>query len=131
MGADNSFTANGDMPYDLRQIYAVEILGPILKAIEYHREKSEFLSWYDKLTMSLHTNIYQKLIDSERKEYETLNNETMDVLNKNKDAFCGRDKSPEKIHNVKMALKKLEMWLKQKMQEHGLFGSGFSDDDGL
>lgn len=129
MGSDNDYTANPDMPYDLRQTYAMGILTPILLLIEEHRNKNEFMQWYDVMTMSLHTNINQKLDEDERKEYEEVNKRIVEVLNKYPDAFSCRDKTPMHVSIVKQALKDLEMWLKDKMQKHGLFGSGYFDDE--
>jgi hypothetical protein len=123
--------SNPDMPYDLRQIYAVQIIGTTLQKIEFAREQGNMVLLFDLLTMHLHTNLNQKLTEKEREEYNIIEQNTIKELNKNGQAFIGTDKTPEKIARVKIVLKKLEMWLKDKMQTHGLFGSGWSDDDGL
>jgi len=127
--SDDNYTSNPDMPYDLRQTYAMGILTPILLLIEEHRNKNEFMQWYDVMTMSLHTNINQKLDDDERKEYTEINKKTVEVLNKHPNVFSGKDRTPLSVSIVKQALKELEMWLKDKMQSHGLFGSGYFDDE--
>jgi hypothetical protein len=129
MGSEDHFESREEMPFDLRHTYAIGILTPILLSIELCRENNKFPEWFDKLTMSLHTNIHQKLLEDERKEYNIKLNETIKVLNDHPDTFQGRDKDPRKIFIVKRALKDLEMWLKDRMQEHGLFGSGWSDDE--
>jgi hypothetical protein len=72
---------NPDMPYDLRQTYAMYILTPILVKIEEARMGNNFREWYNLLTMSLHTNIYQKLDDEQRKEYDDLNTSILKRLN--------------------------------------------------
>lgn len=130
MAPENTpFESSGDMPYDLRQTYAMGLITPILLEIEIYRSKNDFYNWFEKLTMSLHTNINQKLLDVERKEYEKVLEETITVLNNNPSIFSGKDKSPENMYKVKMQLKKLECWLRDKMQQHGLFGVGWSDDE--
>jgi len=127
---------NPDMPYDLRLTYAMHILTPILVKIEDARRNNDFAEWYHLLTMSLHTNIYQKLNDDLRKEYDTLNAKIIKELTSEelRDCFAGRNKSSDKIYKVQLLLKELEIWLRDKMQKNGLFGSslyGDMDDDGL
>ena len=131
MGAENQFSVNPEMPYDLRQTYANGILTPILLELEILRDKDDFSSMYKKLTMSLYTNLNQKLGLQEREDYQKLLTETISEINKYPDTFRGHDKSTEKVHKIRLVLQKLEMWLKDRMQEHGLYGSGWSDDDGL
>ena len=129
MGAEDQFSSNPDMPYDLRQTYAMGILTPILISIEMHRTKNEFSQWFDCLTMGLHTNINQKLDEDEKKEYTKIETKTIETLNKHPSVYQGKDKSALQVYEVKIALKQLEMWLKDKMQKRGLFGSGWSDDE--
>ena len=119
---------NPNMLYDLRQTYAMEILRPLLIAIEYHRDKNEFVPWFDKLTMGLHTNVNQKLSEEEREEYNKLLNDTIKELNEHNDTFMGRNKDAKEIYTVKMIIKNLEMWLKIKMEESGIYGKGFVYD---
>jgi hypothetical protein len=129
MAEEISEGLNSKMLYDLRQVYAVEILRPILVAIEWHREKNEFSQWFEKLTMSLHTNINQKLDGGEKKEYEAILTKTINEINRLRDTFSGHNKDPQKVYQVKIALKELEMWLKGKMEKHGLFGKGDEESE--
>jgi hypothetical protein len=127
---------NPEMPYDLRQTYAMNLLTPILIGVEEARRKNDFREWYNLLTMSLHTNVYQKLDDELRKEYDRLHEELLQTIScvELRNCFAGRDKDPIKIYKVQKALKELEIWLRDKMQKSGLFGSSFygnMDDDGL
>jgi hypothetical protein len=126
---------NPDMPYDLRQTYAMYILTPILVKIEEARMGNNFREWYNLLTMSLHTNIYQKLDDEQRKEYDDLNTSILKRLNGElRNCFCGTEKSPQSVYNVQSLLKELEVWLRDKMQKSGLFGNTLysnMDDEGL
>lgn len=122
------FNEKPEMAWDLRLTYAMKILTPILEAIEYYRTNSDFQKWFDYLDLHLYTNINQKLSEDEQKEYILLIGKTINILNKHSDAFAGRDKSMSEIYPIRNALKELEMWLKQKMEDNNLFGGG-SDYD--
>ena len=122
---------NPNILFDLRQTYAMSILTPILLLIEEHRTKNEFPQWFDKLTMSLYINIYQKLTEGEREEYKTILQGTLNVINKYPEAYKGKDKTFEEVHKIKSALATLEMWMKDKMEETGMYGKTMSYDEGL
>jgi len=119
---------NPNMLYDLRQTYAMHILTPILILIEQYRESNDFKKWYDKLTSSLYTNIYQKLTEEEREEYKGQNEKCIAILNQYPNAFAGRDTTDKNLFIVKQSIVTLEMWLKDKMESHGLFGKGSEFD---
>ena len=114
--------------YDLRQTYAINILTPILVEIEIRRRERDYEKWFELLTDHLFTNINQKLADDEIKEYNALVQEVLTVINKYPDVYGGRDKSAQPNYLVKESLKKLEMWLKKRMDEAGLYGKGSSYD---
>jgi hypothetical protein len=120
---------NPQILYDLRQTYAMSILTPILLDIEELRNENQFVGWYERLTFSLYTNLHQKLNDNEREEYKELYNLTNEILNKYPECYNGKEKNIEKIYKVKQAILKLELWLKNKMEEKGLFGKGFVYDE--
>lgn len=114
--------------YDLRQTYAINILTPILVEIEIRRRERDYEKWFELLTDHLFTNINQKLADDEIKEYNALVQEILTVINQYPDVYCGRDKRAQPNYLVKESLKKLEMWLKKRMDEAGLYGKGSSYD---
>jgi len=131
MGAESQFSSS-DMLFDLRQTYAMKILSPILEVIEEYRNQNQFTKWYEVMTMSLHTNINHKLTPEEKEEWKVLNQDVINCINVNANVYMGRDKSNNGIYIVKSKLKEMEIWLKEKMELHGMFGKGFSDeDDGL
>jgi hypothetical protein len=113
---------NPEMLWDLRLTYATELLAPILREIEIARTENNFMKWYELLTMNLHTNINQKLTTDEREEYETEHQKVLKVINEFPTVFKGTDKSPPTLYKLKIALKNFEMWLRDKMEDHGLFG---------
>lgn len=119
--SQSSFGFGNDLAYDLRQRYA-EIVGTILVKIAEARERKCFVDWFSQLD-DLHTEINQKLTKIERGEYDKKLGEVIKTLNENKESYLGKENDPEKINKVKMALKELDMWLKQKMEEHNMFGS--------
>ena len=110
-----------EIPYDLRQKYA-EIIGISLTKIFMAREERDYQKWFSLLN-DLHTEIHQKLKPDEREEYNTKLNECVGELNKNSNAFKGLDKDAEKNYKVYLALKKLELWLRDMMEKHNMFGS--------
>jgi len=119
---------NTNMLFDLRQTYAIKILEPILLAIESHRENNEFTGVYEKMTRSLYANIHQKLKEGDKNEWLELKEKVLRIINKYPDAFVGRDNNPQSIELIKDALQEMEMWLKFKMEENGLFGKGYEYD---
>jgi hypothetical protein len=123
-----NFNEKPEMAWDLRLTYAMKILTPILESIEYYRTNSNFQKWFDYLDLHLYTNINQKLRDEEKEEYIELVKKTITELNKYPDAFAGTSKDMKEIYPVRNALRNMEMWLKQKMEENNLFGGG-SDYD--
>lgn len=116
------------MLFDLRQTYAMQILTPILLELELYRGESNFMKWYETLTDKLYVNVYQKMDDNERNEYKIKLNSTIKVINENVNVFKGFSKEEQKKHCVKEALKELELWLKSKMEDKGLYGKGSEYD---
>lgn len=114
--------------YDLRQTYAINILTPILVEIEIRRRERDYEKWFELLNDHLFTNINQKLADDEIKEYNSLVQKILKVINKYPNVFCGRDKAAQPNYLVKESLKELEMWLKKRMDECGLYGKGSTYD---
>lgn len=120
----DTFMDSPTVLYDLRQTYAVSILTPILIEIEISRRERNYEKWFELLTDHLYTNVNQKLSDKEIVEYETLLNRTIKLINEYPNVYGGRDKGPRQNYIVKESLKKLEMWLKKRMDDCGLYGKG-------
>jgi len=125
----NANEDNKDLIYDLRQTYA-QILDEVLKRIAENRYNSNFPNLFSALD-DLHTEINQKLTGKERKEYEGRLKECVTVLNKYPEAYNGNDKSPQNKYLVKKALKDLECWLRDMMENHRMFGNKDETEDGL
>jgi len=115
--------------YDLRQTYA-QILDEVLKRIAERRVVEDYTGWFNALE-HLEIEINQKLLEPERKEYQTKLDVCIKILRANAAVFNGVSKEVESTFKIKCALRDLEKWLKIKMEEHKLFGAIDIEDDGL
>lgn len=110
-----------ELVWDLRQTYA-EIVGEVLKRVAECRVKKDYAAWYDSLR-DLFIEINQKLKDKERVEYKDKLKKTLQTLNDHSGAYNKKDSTPDKVNKVYLALVDMELWLKQKMEEHRMFGA--------
>lgn len=117
-----SDSVDSTLIWDLRQIYAVDILGQTLKDIKMARNFNDFATWFKLLKRDLATEINHKLDKAEKPLVKDLIKETEKIIIKNKNAYTNQPCSNEEFQKVEEALCKLEMYLKQLMEEHGMFG---------
>jgi len=117
-----------EMAFDLRSRYA-QIIGDILEEIARVRIAEQYPKLYTLLD-HLHTEINQKLTKKEREEYIKEKKKCIEILNNNKGSYLGTNQKGEGKAAVYNALKELEVWLKDKMEAHKMFG-GKSDTEGL
>ena len=122
--ADNIDTS---MIWDLRQVYAIDIVGQTLKDIKIARNINNFSTWFKLLKRDLATEINHKLDDAEKPLVKTKIEDTEKIIVQNQSAYLGGSTSAEEIQNLEEALCDLEMYLKQLMQEHGMFGQKEED----
>ena len=122
--ADNIDTS---MIWDLRQVYAIDIVGQTLKDIKIARNINNFSTWFKLLKRDLATDINNKLDDAEKPLVKTKIEDTEKIIVQNQSAYLGGSTSAEEIQNLEEALCDLEMYLKQLMQEHGMFGQKEED----
>ena len=115
------------MIWDLRQIYAVDIVGQTLKDIKVARNLNDFPTWFKLLKRDLATEINHKLEDTEKKDIKEKIKKTEEVILKNTNSYIQKNASAEEVQKLEEALCDLEMALKQLMQEHGMFGSKEED----
>lgn len=128
IGDNTSSYGTGEMAYDLRARYAT-IIGDILEEIALARAAEDYPRLYSFLDY-LHTEINQKLSEKERKEYKTKQDACIKIINANKAEYLGTSKDAGKRNNIYAALKELELWLKDKMEKHKMFGAK-ADQEGL
>ena len=111
-----------DMIWDLRQIYAIDIVGQTLKDIKMARNVNDFSTWFKLLKRDLATEINHKLDKLEKPLLIEKIQDTEKIIIKNRNAYTKQPCSPEEVQLLEEALCSLEMFLKQLMEEHGMFG---------
>jgi hypothetical protein len=111
-----------NMIWDLRQIYAVDILGQTLKDIRVARVLSDFPLWFKLLKRDLATEISHKLDEAEKPLLKDFIKKTESIIVKNSNAYQKTNCSAEEVQAIEEALCELEMYLKKLMEEHAMFG---------
>ena len=113
-----------ELLYDLRQAFVI-ITTEIKKEIVIARTSKEFPRWYNLLD-SLFIEVSKNLTDKEVVEYEKLNLEVLDILNKFSASFMM--KNSRNANEIYSALRTLDIWINRKMNEKNMYGSRDSDD---
>lgn len=115
-----------ELPYDLRQVYAVEIVGEHLKDVARSR-KTDNYSVYFKCLKDLWIVIQHKIksINKEKakKDYEYLMNKAVKAANSHPNEFLGVSKEPIGCAEIEQAFNNIEIFLYDKVEEANLFGS--------
>lgn len=127
--------------YDLRAIYAVEIVGEHLKDIAKARKANDFPAYYenlnDLLIITAHkfdskkVKVKTKDKDGKEKEEEinaltflnTMMNKIGVLSGKYQGVWTGQGGKNEERQEIKNALNSVEMFLYKQMEISGLFGS--------
>lgn|SRR3990167_1212256 len=120
---DENFNAlyNQDLAFDLRQIYA-KIVGDHLLDISDARKQQNFYLWFKNLE-DLHTIVRHKFKKKEEEiEYEKIVNNIIDLSNKYSDVWLAQNKDASKVSEFEKALRELEMFLYEKMNDAHMFG---------
>jgi len=121
---------NGGLVYDLRQTLQ-QLIDEVLKRIANSRYEQDFTSLFNALG-DLKIEINQKLSKEEREEYRVELKNCVKVLNQNSSIFNGLSKNQSGTFHIKEALRILEEWLRDRMEDHKLFGDQNLDrEDGL
>lgn len=115
-----------DVPYDLRQVYAVEILGEHLKDVARARKKDDYSSYF-KCLKDLWIIVKHKIKKSDKEkateEYKELMNGAVKVANQYPQEFTGRGKDPNGCALIEEVLNEVETFLYDKIEEANLFGT--------
>jgi hypothetical protein len=117
---------SNELVYDLRQKYA-EIIGGILEEIALARKEEDFKSWFNWLR-NLRLEINQKLNKKEREEYKEILKETLKIINKYPEAYLKHSRDEYEIEEIINCLSELDMWLKDKMELHKMYGAKDYDE---
>lgn len=126
-----------DLPYDLRQIYANDIVGNHLKDLAQARKKDHFPNYFeclkDLFIVTRHKFKDKKFPDPEKKDKkaEVYGEELFyryykvcaKLANDNPSEWLGNSSDSKKIAEIKSALNDTEMFLYEAMEKGGVFGS--------
>jgi len=120
-----------EMSYDLRQIYA-RIVGEHMVTIAENRIAENLYQWFNSLE-DLFTEVSFKFKDQEEdvEQYTTIKNEIITLANKHSSTWLGTSKKENELSELKASLRKLERFLYLKMEEANMFGTKYSEDEGL
>lgn len=126
-----------DLPYDLRQVYGVDLVGEHLKDIARARKADAYSSYY-KCLKDLFIIVRHKIIEKKVKikddkgkektiscteHFNNLVNAAVLAANKYPNVWVGADKNPSGCAEIELPLNDMEMFLYEKMEEANMFGS--------
>jgi len=113
-----------DPVYDLRQVYAVELVGEALKDIARSRKANNFAMYYECLN-DLYIIIKHKFKkkDIAVEEYQRLIKIAVGIANQHPNEWLGKSKDPTGCVNIKNSLNDIEMFLYDEMEKANMFGT--------
>lgn len=126
-----------DLPYDLRQVYGVDLVGEHLKDIARARKSDDYANYYKSLN-DLYIIVYHKIKEKKvsvkdesgkakiltaAEYYKELLNQAVVAANQYPNEWTHKDKTPEGCAVIETALNAIEMFLYEKMEEAKMFGS--------
>ena len=117
-----------DLVWDLRQIYAQDILKPTLTAIKIARLNSNFVDWFKLLRRDLRVEINHKMNKEERISIKKKIDEIKMIISKNENSFLGKDKDAVGFQKIDDSLCELEMMMWNVMEEHNMLGKPEGDE---
>jgi len=133
MVKDPYANAEETLPYDLRQVYALDLVGEHLKDIARARKADSYVNYFKSLK-DLWIITQHKIKERNTnapKEWKIILNKAVDVLNEYPRVFSGENKkSAIGISEVERVLNEVEMFLYDSMEKAKIFGTKW-DDDGL
>lgn len=139
--ADTMEGLGKEIPYDLRQVYAIEILGEHLKDIARARKTDNFTMYFkclkdvfivvqhkfkSKKTKYQIKNKDNQIEDKEltpKEYYNYLMGLVVKLANDNKEVWLGNSKEPKAYAAIEQSLNEVEMFLYNQIEEAKIFGS--------
>lgn len=120
-----NYQGENSIPYDLRQIYAVHIVGEHLKDVARARKENNYKAYFECLKdLWVVTQHKIKIKDKKAPEaYEKLLGKIVNTINKYSTAFLKTSNNAQGSWEIEKVLNELEMFLYDKMEEAKLFGS--------
>ena len=114
-----------ELLYDLRQIYA-KVIGRILDRLELNRKLNMYSEWYEDIRC-LYVEINKNLPEKERQEFKDELTKTNKVICENELAYQRKINDANQNRLIWDALADLEMYVKDLMEKHNMFG--YAEDD--
>jgi hypothetical protein len=118
-----------ELSYDLRQIYAVGIVGlnfQLAQEAWEHKNYDSHLRFLRRVHTVIAHNFKKPLEDEE--EYRKLVTQVKNLANKYPQVFCGIIKKANECEDIELTLEELEMFLYKKCDEANLFGGKIERD---
>lgn len=113
--------------YDLRQIYAKNLLGDTLIKIKVAREERNYPLWFGLIRWDLYADLYQKFSKKEIEMLEEKIKETIVILNTYRQAFLKQSTNEEHNEKIVKAIWDLEVLMKNLSEEHNIYGKAEED----
>jgi hypothetical protein len=113
--------------YDLRQIYAKDLLGRTLIELDRARKIRDYSMWYGLVRWDLYADLYQKLDQKEIEMIESKIEETRKVIARFTSAFLKKSNNPEEHETIMNAIWELEVLMKNLAEEHNIYGTAKED----
>lgn len=118
------------LAYDLRQIYANQIVGDHLLDVAQARKSNNYSAYFQALK-DLYIVIHHQFQDEENddKEYKKLLKKIVETAKKYSEVWLKKSIDPEAIAQIENVLNDLELFLYKKMSETNMFGSKYQYDE--
>jgi hypothetical protein len=121
------------LAYDLRQRYA-KLAGDHLEIVSLYRRERNYPEYFRALE-DLHTVIAHKFKANSNKDdrdkYSKLRTNAINKANEHTSAWLGNGSNNQEVAEIEESLRAIERFLYEMMDEAHMFGTGFSDDEGL
>lgn len=118
------------LPYDLRQIYAINLVGEHLQDVARARKADDYPNYF-KCLKDLWVITQHKIKSKDKdsvEEWKKLLIKATKIINENSQTFRKKKQNPKEIYLIESALNELEMFLYDKLEEAKIFGSKWEDD---
>jgi hypothetical protein len=116
--------------YDLRRIYAEELVGDTLKKIKIARETRQFALWFNLIRIDLLADVMQKFTTEQKEEINAKIKMTSELLMKYPQTYLNKDIEPTRNEIVLQAILSLELLMKEFIEDRKIYG-GVDEDIGL
>jgi len=117
-----------EMAWDLRQIYANDILGITLKKIKYVMDTADFPEWFRLLKRDLRVETNHKMSKDEREEIRKKIEYIKKIISNNEESYLGTNKTREGYQLIDDALCDLTMMFYNILEVHNMLGKPEGDE---